>query len=111
MGVLTIAIGDEIEGELRRLVGELFGSRRGSLSACIEEALKLWIAYKRGARSDAQGVGFVALKDGKEVAKGGSLGELAERLKRIGVSPRTVEIVSSEPAKGIVRAGLRARGR
>lgn len=52
---------------------------------------------------------FKATKDGREIAEGASLDELASKLKARGVNPREVRILSASPVRQVVRAGLRGK--
>jgi len=111
LGNLTIVLKDDVEEELRRISAELYGSRRGSLSACIEDALKHWILEVKRKSIQAREEKYVASKNGKEVARADSLGELGKMLREMKLDPRTVEIVSTIPLEETVRAGLRAKAK
>lgn len=111
MGNLTIVLKDDVEEELRRISAELYGSRRGSLSACIEDALKHWMLEVKRKSIQAREERYIASKDGKEVARADSLGELGKMLREMKLDPRTVEIVSTTPPEETARAGLRAKAK
>ncbi len=111
MGNLTIVLDDDVEEGLRRISAELYGSRRGSLSACVEEALKHWMLEVRKRTIPVRKEKYVARKDGREVARADSLGELGKMLREMKLDPRTVEILSTVPLEETGRAGLRAKAR
>lgn len=111
MGNLTIVLKDDVEEELRHISAELYGSRRGSLSACIEDALKHWILEVKRKSIQAREEKYVASKNGKEVARADSLAELGKTLREMKLDPRTVEIVSTIPLEETGRVGLRAKAK
>lgn len=112
MGTLTIVIKDDVEKELRRLAAELHGTRKGSLSTCIEESLKHWILETRSKTVQTpKETGYVAKKEGVEVARASTLEELAKALRKMKLNPRTVEIVSIVPLEKTARMGLRAKAK
>lgn len=53
--------------------------------------------------------GYVAKKDGVEVARASTLEELAKALREMKLTPRTVEIVSIVRLKKAAKMGLRTR--
>jgi len=46
MGRLDVIIPDDVEGELRVRVAQLFGGERGALSKAVAEAIQLWLKQK-----------------------------------------------------------------
>ena len=46
MGRMQIVLSKETEEKLRKKAAEKFGFRKGSISAAIEEAVKLWLKAK-----------------------------------------------------------------
>ncbi|MBS7248055.1 MAG: hypothetical protein QXN15_11770 [Candidatus Jordarchaeales archaeon] len=99
MGTLTISLSDEVEEKLRRLVGEM-GSGKGLMSKVIEDALKAYFSMleRREKR-------FKAYMGEELVAEAGDLEELASELRKKGLDPRSVRVISSEPLKPVVRMG------
>ena len=102
MGTITVVISDELEREVRRLISEEGRARRGALSRLVEDAL--W-AYIRSLKVRKRV--FRAIKDERVVAEAESLYELAEELRRMGLDPRSVRIVSFPSPKPCRRFGLR----
>jgi len=47
MGKITVEIDDELEKQLRHLIIDVYGTRKGALKIAVEEALKMWIEKKR----------------------------------------------------------------
>lgn len=107
MGTITISIDDALEGKLREWAARLYGSSRGGLSRVIEAALASYFVQLE-RRSRATRV-YRALKEGRVVAEAGSLEELAEKLKSIGLEPRGLRIVCESPLKPVARGGYRMR--
>ena len=105
MGTLTIVLPDELEEKIRKIVAERYGGRRGALSKLIEEALRQYLDLLE--REDEQV--FYAVKMGEVVASSHSLDELAAKLRKLGVDPRSVRVISSRRVKPVVRMGLRGR--
>ncbi|RLI75810.1 hypothetical protein DRP05_14085 [Archaeoglobales archaeon] len=102
MGTLTIALNDEIERKLREEVERLYGSSKGAISKVIEDALKHYFSSLRKKERL-----FRAYKGRELVAEAKTLDELSMLLRKRGIDPRTVKVVSSEPFKQVVRSGWR----
>lgn len=108
MGTLTIVLNDETEDMLRRIVKQLYGSSRGSLSKVIDNAVRDYIA-RLEASSSSKSVVFRAFKGERLVSEANDLNDLAAKLKDRGVDPRGLRIVSSQGLRPVARAGVRAR--
>ena len=106
MGTLTISLDDEVEKKLREIATRLYGSRKGALSNVIESALKNYFTLLERAGSSG-GASFKALKGDTVVAEADTLDVLAEILKKKGVEPRGLRVVSSKPISSPAHAGYR----
>jgi len=106
VGTLTISLDDEVEKELREVATRLYGSRKGALSNVIESALKNYFTLLEKAGSSGEAL-FKALQGDTVVAEANTLDELAEILKKKGVEPRGLRIVSSKPIASSAHAGYR----
>lgn len=104
---VTVSLPEDVVKRLRTTVKERYGGRKGALSGLVKEALE---ERMRSLEAAAQAPRFRALEGGREIAEGGSLEELASKLRELGVDPRSVRIVSTPPLKQVARAGLRGRG-
>ncbi len=104
MGTITIVISDELEREIRKLVSGEGKIKKGALSKFVEDAL--WFYIKS---LNVEEKVFRAIKDGRVIAEAKSLYDLADKLREIGVNPRSVRIISSPPPSLRRRFGLRCR--
>ncbi len=111
MGVITLKLDDALEKKLRERASRLYGLARGSLSRAVEDALAMWLQSDASRSHEAVATTYLALRNGATVLEAPSLRQLAEGLKRIGVDPRDVVILSSEPVPTRERLGLRVTGR
>ncbi len=103
MGTLTVVISDDLEKRLREHLRRTGRTKRVSLSNIVEKALRIYldsVEYEQQV--------FYAEKDGAIVAKAQSLRELADKLKKLNIDPRSVKIYSTKT----LREGrkLRLRG-
>lgn len=98
MGVITLKIDDDLEIRLRQKAGKTRGAGRGSLSASVEEALKLWLktGTERSTLRQEERV-FTAIKNRKRIAKASSLDDLSKQLAKLGIDSRDVVIESNPP--------------
>jgi len=103
---VTVSLPEDVVRILRRTVKERYGGRKGALSGLVREALEQRFSSLDAAMSPAR---FKALEGGREIAEGGSLDELASKLRERGVDPRTVRVVSTSPVRQVIRAGLRGK--
>lgn len=103
---LTISLSDETLQKLRRAVRERYGGKKGALSGLIEDSLRERLDELDTAPSPQS---FKAIKGDRVIAEADSLDNLATRLEKMSVNPRSVRIVSSKKLAPIVRAGLRGR--
>ena len=101
-----MSLPEEVVKNLRRAVKERYGGRKGALSGLVREAVEEHISSLETARPAAR---FRALEGERQVAEGGSLDELAAILRKNGVDPRAVRIVSTTPLRQVIRAGLRGK--
>jgi Arc/MetJ-type ribon-helix-helix transcriptional regulator len=99
---VTFSLPEETVDRLRRIARQR--GKRGSISEVVNAALS---EHLSGLEAPRQGDEFFALRGSREVARAGSLKELASKLKTRGIDARTVEIRSSMPMKPLVRTGLR----
>ena len=118
MGVITLKLDDSIEERLRRKVGREQGAARGTLSAGVEQALKLWLGDETNNPETSQSRASSArsyiaknAKSEKVIAEAPSLEILATRIRELGMDPRSVIIESVPPPARIVRMGLRTTKR
>ena len=107
MGVITLKIDDELERKLRAKAGRVHGAGRGTISASVEEALKLWLDEPRAGNVDRRL--YVAKRDGVKVAEASTLMELAKKLRSEDTDPRDVFIESLPPIEKTRHMGLRTR--
>ena len=103
---VTVSLPEDVVRKLRRTVKERHGGRKGAISGLVREALEERIGSLEAATPTSR---FKATKDGREIAEGASLDELASKLKARGVNPREVRILSASPVRQVVRAGLRGK--
>ncbi|MDG6990659.1 MAG: hypothetical protein JRM99_04475 [Nitrososphaerota archaeon] len=102
---VTVSMSEETARKLRKVVRELYGSRKGALSSLVEGAVREAIA-----RQTSQGkTSFRAIRDGKVFATADDLEELALIIRNKGIEPRGIRIESSVPLKPVVRVGARGR--
>jgi hypothetical protein len=92
--------------KLRRAIKERYGSRRGSLSGLVEEAVLQALGR---FETPTQTEKFRALKGDSVLAEADSLEQLASRLKDLKVDSRSVRIISSVHLAPVARAGFRSR--
>ncbi len=103
MGTLTIALSDEVEEELRRVVREMYGAEKGNLSKFVEDAIRNYIHSLRKGESV-----YRAYRGNELVAEAESLEELAKLLREKGVDIRGLRVIRSD-LKKVARAGYRMR--
>jgi len=108
MGTITISLDDNIEKKLRDLVKRMHGSRKGGLSKVIESALENYFASVDSPIKSGE-ASFKALKEGAVVAEANTLEDLASILRKIGIEPRGIRIISSKPIRPIVHGGYRIK--
>lgn len=100
---LTVSLPKETVDQLRKVVRERYGGKKGAISGLVRAALEEHLSETaRGPPSV-----FGAYDDGRKVAEAASLDELTSKLEKLGVDPRTMRILSSTPLRQVVRAGLR----
>ncbi len=110
MGNLTFVLDEDVERRLRTRAAQLYGTRRGALSASIQQAIENWLQSPKTSPKVDHRV-FLASHHDRPVAKAENLYELAAKLRKAGINPRSVEIHSSEPQKETVRIGMRVRAK
>ncbi|MHB8567734.1 MAG: ribbon-helix-helix domain-containing protein [Nitrososphaerales archaeon] len=103
---LTISLSNETVQKLRKTVHERYGDKKGALSGLIEDSLREKLDEIDMASSPQS---FKAMKGDRVIAEGESLDELATRLEKMNVNPRSVRIISSKKLALTVRTGLRRR--
>ena len=103
MGTLTIVLSDDVEGELRKIVKEIYGAEKGNLSKFIEDAIRNYIYSLRKGE-----IVYRAYKDNKLVAEAKSLEELVKLLREKGIDLRGLRIIRSD-LRRVARAGYRLR--
>jgi Arc/MetJ-type ribon-helix-helix transcriptional regulator len=103
---VTFSLPDETVEKLRRLAKAR--GRRGGISELVNAAVT---EHLRELESVGRREEFFALHGQREVARAGSLRELARLLEGGRIDPRDVEIRSVVPAKPVVRTGLRGVAR
>ncbi len=108
MGNLTIVLDEEVERRLRIRAAQLYGTRKGALSASIQKAIEDWLRAPRAPSQHEDRV-YRALSEHKVVVEARNLEELGVKLRKAGLDPRDVEIRSSEPTKRVIHLGMRAR--
>ncbi|TLX97527.1 MAG: CopG family transcriptional regulator [Thaumarchaeota archaeon] len=107
MGVITLKIDDELEKRLRVRVGQIYGAKRGSISASVEEAIRTWLLKVSTVKQEPRL--FVAIKQNKRVAEAPNLAALSKKLAQLNVDPRDVIIETRPLPPLVVRMGLRTR--
>ncbi len=108
MGNLTIVLDEEVERRLRMRAAQLYGTRKGALSASIQKAIEDWLKTPQ-LHQEAEARLFRAYKNRRVIAEAKSLRELAARLRQGGIDPRSVEIRSSEQVNETAHLGMRAK--
>jgi hypothetical protein len=103
---LTISLSRETVEKLRKIVRERYGGKKGALSGLIEESVRERLDVLEIAQSQQS---FKAVKGDQVLVEADSLENLAARLEKMNVDPRSVRIVSSKKLAQIVRAGVRGR--
>jgi hypothetical protein len=103
---LTISLSRETVEKLRKTVRERYGGKKGALSGLIEESVRERLDELEIAQSPQS---FKAVKGDQVLVEADSLEDLAARLEKMNVDPRSVRIVSSKKLAQIVRAGVRGR--
>ncbi len=106
MGVVTLTIEDDLEERFRRKVSRVFGAGRGSLSKGVGESIRLWLEAPPPRENEEATVRYRAELNGKKMAEDISLVGLADRLKKLGLDPRDVILLSSEPRRKEGHLGL-----
>ncbi len=96
MGVITLKIDDDLESRFRRKVSRIFGAGRGSMGKGAETSIRLWLEAPPPENDQEGAVLYRAELNGKKIAKETSLVALADRLKKLGLNPRDVILMSSE---------------
>lgn len=104
MGTITISLRDDVEEKLRDFVKRTYGSSKGGLSKVIENALENYFSTL-----SKTGRVFKALREGVVVAEGETLNELALIVRKKGIEPRGLRIVSTSPLKPVARGGYRVK--
>src|SRR5712692_4668910 len=107
MGAITLKIGDELEKKLRVKVGQIHGAKRGSISACIEEAIRTWLL--KASTPNQEPRLFVAIKQNKRVAEGHNLVSLSKKLAQLKIDPRDVTVEAHPIPPLSEKMGLRTR--
>lgn len=105
---LTISLSEETVKRLRKYVRERYNSKKGALSGVIEESLRETLdsfSVENNSKTEI----FRAVKDNTTLAEGATLNELASKLRKMKIDPRSVRIQSSRTLAPVVRAGLRGR--
>ena len=97
-----------MEKSLRVRAGQVHGVKKGSISASVEDAIRVWL--REGTMEDHGDARlYVAVLGEKRVAEAPSLQELAYRLRLAGTDPRDVVIESLPGLPATRRMGLRTR--
>jgi predicted transcriptional regulator len=108
MGTITISLSDDVEKKLRTIAKHLYGSSKGSLSKVVEDALEnYFLTLNKPANSDKKI--FKAIKEERVVAEASTLEELASILKKKGIEPRGLRIVSTKLIRPVVHGGYRIK--
>ncbi len=108
MGIMTIVLDDRVERGLRERAARIHGSRKGALSASIQEAIESWLHTPVTQENKPKRL-FQASRGGKILVEAVGLRELVEKLREARIDPRSVEISSSEPLKEVARMGVRLK--
>ena len=103
---LTISLSEETAQKLRKTVKTRYGGRKGALSGLIEETLRERLEELDAVQSAEV---FSAVRGERFLAEAASLDDLAVKLEKMSVDPRSVRIISSKKLAPVVRAGLRGR--
>ncbi|MFI5421272.1 MAG: ribbon-helix-helix domain-containing protein [Nitrososphaerales archaeon] len=103
---LTISLSDETVQRLRKMVREKYGNKKGALSGLIEESVREKLDAVEMPQSSEI---FEAVKGDRVIADADALDNLASKLKKMNVDPRSVRIISSKKLAPIARTGLRGR--
>lgn len=102
---ITFSLSPATVRRLRQYVKRVHGSKKGVLSDLVEGAVRETMDKLERPTE----VEFSAVKDGLVVARSASLNELTSILRKKGVDPRTVRIISKPPHPPLARLGLRTR--
>jgi hypothetical protein len=103
---VTLSLPEEVVEKLRKVVKERYGGRKGAMSGLVREALE---EHFGSLSTEKPPTRFKAFKEERQIAEGGSLEELATRLRERNVDPRAVRIISTTPLRPEIRAGLRGK--
>ena len=103
---LTVSLSEETVQRLRKTVRDRYGGKKGALSGLIEESVRERLE-ELDVKMPPQT--FRALKGDRVLAEASDLDDLAAKLEKMEVNPRSVRIVSSKRLAPVVRAGLRGR--
>ena len=106
---LTISLNEDTVRRLRKYVQERYNSKKGALSGVIEESIKETLDSFFVESNSAASQIFRAVKDNETLAEGATLNELATKLRKMKIDPRSVRIQSSRTLAPVARAGLRGR--
>jgi hypothetical protein len=102
---VTVSISEETAKGLRRVVREVYRSRKGTLSSLVEGAIKEALDREEDGREASK---LRAIRSGRVVPEAFGLGELSDMLKRGGIDPRRLRVESTTHLNPIVRTGPRA---
>ena len=102
---LTVSISEETVRRLRKVIKEVYSSKKGSLSSLVEGALNEALDREIAPRRP---VGFRAVRGRSLVATAENLDLLAKKLKELGVEPRGLRIESTSHLSPVVRTGPRS---
>ena len=105
MARVTVSMSDATAKELRRVVKDAYGNKKGALSSLVEGAVREALA-RQATREKAS---FRAVRDGKVLATSDDLQGLADILRQKGLDPRGMRIVSTIPPSPMARMGGRSR--
>ena len=101
---VTVSMSEQTVRRLRKVVREVYGSRKGTLSSLVESAINESLDRKSNGGKPPV---FRALKEGETMAEAADLQALADLLRQKGLDPRGMRIVSTSPPSSTARIGPR----
>ena len=103
---LTISLSEDTVRRLRKIVQETYGGKKGAISGLIEDSLRERLEELGMPRPSQI---FYAKRNDRVLAEAETLDELALKLRKLDVDPRSVRIASSRKLSPTVRTGIRGR--
>ena len=101
---VTVSMSEQTVRRLRKVVREVYGSRKGTLSSIVESAINETLDRRSNGGKTPM---FRAMKGNDMIAEAADLQALADILRQKGLDPRGMRIVSTSPLSPTARIGPR----